>query len=81
MNKEYFNKIISLGIEATKEANKTNTSFFDTIGDLDLTNDLEMLVFRNKKATMNANNSLANGCRRLANKEINEYLKTLKDNQ
>ena len=80
MNREYLNTIIEVGKEATKEANKTNTAFFDTLSSVDFNNDLDVLIFKNKKAQMNANNSLANGCRRLANKEINKYFKELKEN-
>lgn len=80
MNREYLNKIIEVGKEATKEANKTNTAFFDTLASVDFNNDLDVLLFKNKKAQVNNNNSLANGCRRLANKEINKYFKELKDN-
>lgn len=80
MNREYLNTIIEVGKEATKEANKTNTAFFDTLSSVDFNNDLDVLLFKNKKAQMNASNSLANGCRRLANKEINKYFKELKEN-
>ena len=80
MDREYLNTIIEVGKEATKEANKTNTAFFDTLSNVDFNNDLDVLLFKNKKAQMDANNRLANGCRRLANKEINKYFKELKEN-
>lgn len=80
MDREYLNKIIEVGKEATKEANKTNTAFFDTLSSVDFNNDLDVLLFKNKKQQMSASNSLANGCRRLANKEINKYFKELKEN-
>ena len=80
MDREYLNTIIEVGKEATKDANKTNTAFFDTLANVDFNNDLDVLLFKNKKAQMNANNMLANGCRRLANKEINKYFKELKEN-
>ena len=80
MDREYLNTIIEVGKEATKEANKTNSAFFDTLSSVDFNNDLDVLLFKNKKAQMNANNILANGCRRLANKEINKYFKELKEN-
>ena len=80
MDREYLNTIIEVGKEATKEANKINTAFFDTLSSVDFNNDLDVLLFKNKKAQMNASNGLANGCRRLANKEINKYFKELKEN-
>lgn len=80
MNREYLNTIIEVGKEATKKANATNSAFFDTLSSVDFNNDLDVLIFKNKKAQMNANNGLANGCRRLANKEINKYFKELKEN-
>ena len=80
MDREYLNTIIEVGKEATKDANKTNSAFFDTLSSVDFNNDLDVLLFKNKKAQMNANNMLANGCRRLANKEINKYFKELKEN-
>ena len=80
MNREYLNTIIEVGKEATQKANKTNTAFFDTLSSVDFNNYLDLLIFKNKKAQKNADNSLVNGCRRLANKEINKYFKELKEN-
>ena len=39
MDREYLNTIIEVGKEATKEANKTNSAFFDTLSSVDFNND------------------------------------------
>lgn len=73
--------LLTLGIEANKDATKSLNSLYDEIATLNINNDLEMLKFKFKKSTCNATSSYNNGIKRLLNKKINEQIKELKENK
>ena len=81
MINEEIKTLLTLGIEANKEANKSLNNLYDEIATLNINNDLEMLRFKFKKSTCNATSSYNNGIKRLVNKKINEEIKALKESK
>ena len=73
--------LLTLGIEANKEANKSLNSLYDEIATLDVNNDLEMVKYKFKKSTCNATSTYNNGIKRLVNKKINEQIKAIKEDK
>ena len=81
MINEEIKTLLTLGIEANKDANKSLNNLYDEIATLDLNNDLEMLRFKFKKSTCNAASSYNNGIKRLLNKKINDEIKAIKESK
>ena len=81
MINEEIKTLLTLGIEANKDANKSLNSLYDEIATLNINNDLEMLRFKFKKSTCNATSSYNNGIKRLVNKKINEEIKAIKESK
>ena len=81
MINEDIKTLLTLGIEANKDANKSLNNLYDEIATLDLNNDLEMLRFKFKKSTCNAASSYNNGIKRLLNKKINDEIKAIKESK
>ena len=80
MINEEIKTLLTLGIEANKDANKALNNLYDEIATLDINNDLEMIKFKFKKSTCNATSTYNNGIKRLVNKKINEEIKAIKEN-
>ena len=81
MINEEIKTLLTLGIEANKDANKSLNSLYDEIATLDINNDLEMLRFKYKKSNCNATSAYNNGIKRLLNKKINEEIKAIKESK
>ena len=81
MDKNKLTYLINKGKETSKQVSKDIVDFYDSLENLDINNDIEMLEFRNKKAIANANNTLNNGYKRLINKMINEEIKAIKESK
>ena len=81
MVNEEIKTLLTLGIEANKDANKAINNLYDEIATLNINNDLELLRFKFKKSTCNATSSYNNGIKRLLNKKINDEIKALKESK
>ena len=81
MINEEIKTLLTLGIEANKEANKALSNLYDEIATLNINNDLEMLKFKFRKSTCNATSSYNNGIKRLVNKKINDEIKAIKESK
>ena len=81
MINEELKTLLTLGIEANKDATKSLSNLYDEIATLDINNDLEMLRFKFKKSTCNATSSYNNGIKRLVNKKINDEIKAIKESK
>ena len=81
MINEDIKTLLTLGIEANKDATKSLNSLYDEIATLDINNDLEMIKYKFKKATCNASSTYNNGIKRLLNKKINEQIKAIKEDK
>ena len=81
MINEDIKTLLTLGIEANKDATKALSNLYDEIATLNINNDLEMIKFKFKKSTCNATSAYNNGIKRLLNKKINDEIKAIKENK
>ena len=81
MINEEIKTLLTLGMDASKEATKSLNNLYDAISNLDITNDLEMLKYKFKKSTCNATSSYNNGIKRLLTKKIKEEITAIKESK
>lgn len=81
MMNEEIKTLLTLGVDANKEANKALNNLYDEIATLNVNNDLELLKFKFRKSTCNATSAYNNGIKRLVNKKINEEIKAIKESK
>jgi uncharacterized tellurite resistance protein B-like protein len=82
MNNEKIKKYIEYGKKASKDAQASNTAFYDMLDTMeDLSNELNLKILKHQKSIATADNSFSNGIRSLITKEVNAELKAMKENK